>query len=109
MTGSVPGLRVSLRVLEFGSRRGMTIAVFSSAACTSYQQVVLLPLLRTCSLLFAVACCLCSPSFVAFVITISTDGSFAITAEFQRALDQSKEDVEEYQQTLTAVHNGPGT
>ena len=43
------------------------------------------------------------------LITIGTDGSFAITADFQRALDQSKEDVEEYQRTLTAVHNGPGT
>ena len=42
------------------------------------------------------------------LITVGTDGSFAITAEFQRALDQSKEDVETYQRTLTATHNNTG-
>ena len=42
------------------------------------------------------------------LITIGTDGSFAITAEFQHALDQSKEDVVEYQRALTAVHNNTG-
>ena len=44
------------------------------------------------------------------LITISTEGSFALTTEFQRALDQSKDDVEEYQRqrALTESRNNTG-